>query len=361
MAAGTPVYPGDYNTYVPSHESTEGLIVDFSRSPDSFSLNKYIKLFPVKKEVGLFARFGRDGGLPEAAARITDTSLANVAWPDGNDAPDGNKFKELFQYVDYRTFRRANPWVIGDMTVAQSSWNIRDQYARMAAQLTMTQRTQQAVTLLTTSGNYPTGHFSAVSSITGNTGKWDVSTSVRQDIRRSIDTAVLQIRLDTLGMVRKKDLVLVMSPECAALVARSQEIVEYLKHMEGSIKLITLKKDADYDWVDDFTLPETLYGVKVVIEDAVKATNAINATRAVSFVLGPTVAYIVSRPGALLGTDSKAPNFSAASMFVWEENEMLVEEMHDDKHKRLEGRVIDNTIASMTAGAAAYLFTAATG
>jgi hypothetical protein len=351
MAAGTPVYPGDYNSYVPSHESTQGLIVDFSRNPSDFALNQYCKLFPVDFETGLYARFGRDGGLPEEAARVLDTTLADVAWPDGNDAPDGNKFKELFQYVQYRTFRRANPWVIGDLTAAQSSWSLRDQYARAAAHLTMLQRTVQVVALATTSANYPTSHYSAVSSITGNTGKWDVSTTARQDIRRSLHTAVNQIRLDTLGVVGIKDLVLVMSPNCAALVARSQEIVDYLKQQAGSIKIITGKGGDGYNFVGDFELPEYLYGLKVVIEDSVKITNAKN----------DDTPFIASRPGALVGTDSRAPNFSTLSLFVWKENEMLVEEMHDDKHKRLEGRCIDNTVADMTAGAAGYLFTAAVG
>lgn len=360
MAAGTPVYPGDYNTYVPSMESTQGLIVDFSRNPNDFALNQYCKLFPVDKETGLYARFGRDGGLPEEAARITDTTLANWAWPDGNDAPDGNKFKELFQMVDYRTFRRAIPWVIGDLTAEQSSWSLRDQYARATAQLAMTQRTVQALAIAVATASYPnSSHYSAVGSISGNTGKWDESTTARQDIRRSIHTAVNQIRLDTLGVVKMKDLLLVMSPGCAAKTARSQEIVDYLKQQSGSIKIITGKDGDGYDFVGDFELPAYLYGIKVVIEDCVIATNAKNATRAVSYALADTTPFIASRPGVLIGTDSKAPNFSSLSMFVYDKNEMLVEEMHSDKHKRLEGRVIDNTIGAMTAGAAGYAFSAA--
>lgn len=355
-AAGTPAYASDINTFVPSHEATGGLIVDFARSPDSFPVNKYIKMFPVEQMVGYYARFGRDGGLPEEAARVLDTSLANFAWADNNDAPDGSSFDELFQYVDFRCIRYAYPWRVPYQQGQQASWDIRAQRARMAAHLAMTARTQLAITLLTTSGNYPTGHSSAVASITGNTGKWDVSTVARQDIRRSVHTAAEQIRLDTLGVVGMDKLVLVMSPGSAHKVARSQEIVDYLKSQEGSKDVIEGKAFGSM-----YDMPRYLYGVEVVIEDAVKATNAKAATRSVSNILGDTTAFITARPGSLEGVDAQSPNFSTASLFVWDQEEMLIEQQDNTWQKRTDGRVVDTLVAAMTAPATGYLFTSTTG
>jgi hypothetical protein len=356
MAAGTPVYAGEYNVYVPNHESTQGMIVDFSRNPKDFSLNKWVKMFPVKQQNGYYARFGRDGGLPEEAARITDTALADAVWHDGNDAPDGNKLKELFQMVEHHCLRYATPWVLGDKTVSQASWSIKDQYARIAAQLSMTRRAQLAISCLTTTGNYPTGHFSAVSSISGVTGKWDVSTSARMDIRKSLDYGCEIIRLDTLGLVKRKDLRLVVSPGEAQAMSRSQEIIDILKQQANSIKII------EGTWEEkNFQFPAELYGVEVVIEDTVKATNAKGATRAVSNILADTIAALVSRPDGLEGTDSQAPNFSTISMFVYDQEEMVVEEMHDSRHKRVEGRVLDTIDTQITAGASGFLFTSTTG
>lgn len=354
--AGTVVFPGPLNSYIPDHESTGGLIVDFCRNPNSFPLNRYIKNFPCPKMAVRYARFGINPGLPELGGRVVDTGLADDEWADGADAPDGAAFEEHFQYVDVVTHRKAVAWRLGYLTAEQASWDLKDQKARLAAMQMMTRITQSVVTMLTTSANYPTGHTSAVSAISGNTGTWDASTSARQDIRRSIHTAVNAIRLDTLGVVRMKDLVLVMSPSCASKVARSQEIVDYLKQQAGSINII---RGEGYEFVDDFELPSRLYGIEVQVEDTVRISSAIGATRSAAYVLGDDKPFIVSRPGALMGTDAKAPNFSTASVFVYDQNEMLNEVYDNTKDKRFEGRVIHNYVPEMTAPAAAYLFTSA--
>lgn len=361
MPAGTPVYPSSQNAYVPDHAATQGLIVDFSRAPSDFSLNEWIKVFPVKKERGLYAQFGEAGGLPSEAARITDTSMADGMWDDGNDRPSGVDFDELFAMVDFFAKRRAQSWRAGDKLVAQATWQVKDQKARMAAQRVMTWRCQAMITLATTTGNYPSGHSGAVTGLGSIvTGTWDNSTTARLDIRKSLDYACLLIFMDTLGCVRKKDLQLVMGPGCAAKVSRSQEIVDYLKGQEGSIRIITGKDTDEYKAVGDFQMPATLYGIKVVVEDSVKITSAKGATRVPAFIAGDTVAWLCARPGALIGTDPSAPNFSAFSLFVYDQEEMLVEEWHDDKNKRVEGSVIDTWDTAVTSGAAAFLFTGVT-
>jgi hypothetical protein len=352
-SAGTPAYPSDVNVYIPTHEATNGMIVDFSRNPSEFALNRYIKFFPVSDKRGYYARFGRDGGLPEEKARITDTAFANFVWPDDGDAPDGSSFKELFQYVEFTATRYAYPWRVPYTQGQQASWDIKRQYANDVAQLAMTVRTQAAISLFTNPSNYVTGHTSAVASITGNTGKWDVSTTSRQDIRRSIHAACEKIRLDTLGKVRQRDLLLVLSPGLAAKIARSQEIVDYIKQQEGSPKVI--KGEAFGG--DFYDLPERLYGCEVVIEDAVKVTNHKNAVRNAINVLGDDVAFICARPGGLEGTDARAPNFSTASLMVWDQEEMLVEEQDNTWHKRTDGRIVDTFVATMNASATGYLFT----
>ena len=40
-------FPGGSNTYVPSHEATNNLVVDFSRNPSSFSLAKWAQIVPM--------------------------------------------------------------------------------------------------------------------------------------------------------------------------------------------------------------------------------------------------------------------------------------------------------------------------
>lgn len=365
MAAGTPVYMGGaagQNAYVPSHETTQGLIVDYSRNPADFALNQYIKLFPVDKTDGYYARYGRDGGLPEQAGRITDTTLSDSRWADGEARTVRDDGSELFQYVQHACVRYDETDKVGDMLAAQASFDVTDGKQRVMAQRQMTKRTQQAVTLLTTTANHLTGHFSAVSSISGNTGKWDVSTESRMDIMRSIDTAYEKIRQDTLGLVKRSDLVLVMSPNCAARVRRSQEMVTYIKNYDGA-RAFARGQDGfgpnAGDYSNDF--PGYLYGVKVVIEDAVKVTSARGATRVAAGVLGDDVAFLVSRPGRLVGENAMAPNFAAASLFVWKQEEMAAASYHEPWNERTLLGLKDTRQFQLTAPAAAYLFTAATG
>lgn len=354
MAVGTPVLHSNANVYVPTDQSTNGLVIDFSRNVDSFKLNQYCKLFPVDMEIGYYWKFGAAGGLPEEAGRILVSDEADIVWHDGAERPSGNDSGEVFALAEHRTIRYDLSWTIGDRAGKQASWDMMDKFSRIYAQQMMTRRTAAVISVATTSGNYPTGHYSAVSAITGNTGKWDVSTVARQDIRRSINTACEKIRLDTLGAVQQSDLVLVMSPGCAYKILQSAEIVDYLKSQESSYEFIQGKLGTQmYDF------PAQLYGVKVVIEDAVKATNARFATRAVSNVLADTTPFIVSRPGGLVG-DANSPDYSSLALFVWKDEEMKVETFYEEWHKRTLGAVVDNREAQLAAGAAAYLFTAAT-
>lgn len=354
MAAGTPVRPGNTNTYLLAHQ--KGLIVDFSRNPDSFPLNQYCKVIPVDKEYGAYLRFGIDGGLPEEAARVVSTLMSDTVWNPGSELHDGNDFGEMFQYADYKTERHAMPFIVPYEVGEQAPWNVFDDHARRATANMMTRRTVEAITKITTTGNHLSTHYSAVSSISGVTGKWDVSTVSRQDIRRSIHYACDLINLDTLGVVQQKDLILVMSKGCAQKVARSQEIIDYLKSQEGSPAVIEGKAfdSGNYD------MPSMLYGVKVVIEDTVKVTSARGATRAASRVLADATPFIVSRPGGVEGNANSQESASCSlGMFVYNKQELAVEQEDDSWNKRTKGKVVDNRIAQVIAPATAFLFTAA--
>ena len=347
----TAVYPGGApNTYVPSTEATGNMVVDFSRNADSFPLNKYIQIVPVTKSVGLYTKLGYDEG-----ARILQTSLANFSWADGDDEPSDIGFTDTHEFLPYSCKRYKFGFRIGELAAEQAAWDILAKHGRLKAQQAMTARTQIVTTLLTTSGNWPSANTSAVSSISGVGGKWDISTTARTDIKRSLDYAIDTIRLATNGGVNVGDFMLVMSPACARKISVSQEIVDFIKGSTDAREYIggKLGPNAQYG------LPSILYGVPVVIEDTVKVTSRKGATRAASYVLTDTTPFIVSRPGGLTApTDSNsAPNFSTACLFMLEE--MKVESKHDVDNRLHKGRVVENYDVQMTAGVSGFLFTAA--
>ena len=210
------VHPSAYNVFVKNHDATNKMVVDFARDPKKFAVNQYVQVVPVKDLAGYYLKV-----TVEEAGRILYAGLENFVWHDGAEAPEGNDALEKFEYLEYRCMRRAFPFTIGDLTVEQATWDILAQHASIKARQSMTARTQLAVSALTTSGNYDSSHVLDVPSISGNLGKWTQSTTARQDIKRSLNTAAEVILDDTLGAIEIDDLVVVIN---SALAARLKSV-----------------------------------------------------------------------------------------------------------------------------------------
>lgn len=343
-------FPGGQNTFVPNHAASGKLVVDFSRNPKKFDVNKYVQIVPVKQTIGYYLLM-----TIEEAGRIINTNLSDFAWPDGNDAPSGTDGTESFNWQPFRCERFNYAARLGDMAVGQADWDILEQLAAKKAQQAMTGRTQKVLTALTTAGNYDATHTSDVASITGNTGNWAASTTARQDIKRSLNTAAETILLDTLSGVDVDDLILVMNPNCAKQVALSQEIVD---HIKGSPDALAQIRGELPGRNAIFGLPERLYGFNVVVERAAKVTSKKGAAKATTFVLDKAKPFMCARPGGLIGM-AGAPSFSTCTVFVYEQDELTMETLDDRINRRKLVRVTDNFNAVLTAPVSGFLFTLA--
>lgn len=341
-----PVFPSGTNVYQPSVEASNSLVVDFSRNPNKFALPNYVSYANVKKNVGLYVRM-----TVEEAGRILNTDLSDFAWYDGNDAPQHNDGTESFDMPAFATKRYAYGFNLGDLTVEQAAWDILAQHGRIKAQQAMTARTQKVATLLTTSGNYDSTHTSTPTILAG--GKWDVSTSALQYIQKTLHAAADIILKDTLSAVSTEDLILVISPTCARLIRSTQEIVDHVK--SSPFSLAQVRGELPGRNVQ-FGLPDTLYGYKLVVENAAKTTSRKGATTAKSYVWTDTVAVLLARPGGLTAP-SEGPNFSTATLFLKED--MTVETQRDDWNRKTRGRVADDFDAVLTAPVSGYCITAA--
>lgn len=348
----TAAYAGQYNTYLPALEKQAGdaLVVDFSRNPKKFPVNRYCQIVPTTKNVGRYIEM-----TVEMAGRLLNDNDQDSLFPDNADRPDGAQNAESFEFKGYITQRRSYSFRLGDLTAQQASWNILAQYGRIAAQRAMTGRTLRVVGKATNTANYSATHYSAVGSISGVTDKWDVSTSARADIQRSIHYGLDIIRRDTLAAIdlNEDPIILVMSPGCAQKIVRSQELRDYIKGSPDANDYIKgkLGPNAQYG------LPQFLYGVEIVIEDTVRVTNRKGAAKATSYVLGDTTPFLCSRVGGLVGVTDEAPNFSTLVLFSKEE--MTVETFRDDEHRRTRGHVTEDHAAVVVAPVSGFLFTAA--
>ena len=346
----TAVYASGTNTFVVSHDATQNMVVDYARNIEDFPVNQYAQIRKVDKVQGYWLSM-----TVEEAGRILNSNLADFEWPDGTVDPEANDGTEAFEFLAFLAKRYRFGFNLGYLASGQAGWDIIAQHSSIKARQAMTARTQKVVTAMTTSGSYDASHTSAVSSITGVSGKWDVSTTARQDIKRSLDHAAETIYKDTLGAVTKKDLNLVLSPGCLRKISVAQEIVDLLKGSPSA-----------YGWIRgalagekvDYEVPKELYGYRLVVENTVKVTSRKGGTVARSFVLGDTTPALISRVGALEAKiPSQAPTFSSLTLFMQEE--MTVETRDDPDNRRTKGRVVECFDVKLTAPASSFLFTAA--
>lgn len=343
-----PVFPGSPNVWVPSHEAGNKLVIDYSRNPKKFALNKYIQIQPVDKVLGLYQQM-----TIEERGRVMSTNAAEYDWDDGADAPSGTDGTESFIWQQFLAKRKAYAFRLGDMTVDQASWDIVAQHAEIMAQKAMTVRTQLAYNILTTSGSYASGHTSAASSISGCSGNWAQSTTARSDIKRSLEYMFELMLNDTLGVIEPEDCYLVFGSATAAAISQSQEIIDMVKGGPDAYPMIQGKLNGGRQL---YNIPSTLYGFNVVIDKTRKTTTlkgSSSPARSAIFAVGN--AFLIARPGALVGT-AGAPSFSFLQQFTYKKYDMVVETKYDDDNKRTNGRVIDCIVpAAVAPGAGAWI------
>lgn len=351
------VYPGPSNVYVPNHEASGRLVVDFARNPKDFAVNQYVQIVPVDQILGLFQQM-----TIEERGRMLTTTAAEYVFADGADAPLGAEGTESFIWQQFLATRFAYPFLIGNMTAQQATWDIVSQHSGIHAQKAMTVRTQLVYNQLTTSANYSSGHVSAVfgGTISGTSGNWAQSTTARSDIKRSLFFAFEKIMDDTLGAVRIEDMNIVIGSAVAALIAESQELIDYLKGSPDAYAQV--RGELPNQMANRlYGLPASLYGFNLVVDVTRKVTSAKLATRAASSVFGGLAsvgslnAFMIARPGGLVGV-AGAPAFSFIQNFVYKQFDMLVETKNDDDNKRIKGRIIDAFVPKVPAPQAGFWF-----
>jgi len=339
------VHPGPSNVYIRSHEHSNKMVIDFARNIKKFAVNKYTQVVPVEKIGGYFLRM-----TVEEAGRLIHADLRTYVWYDGQEAPEGIDGNESFEFFPFTAKRYAYGFRLGDLTINQASWNILDQHASIHSRKAMTARTQLAISALTNTANYSVSHVLDVSAIANNTGNWAQSTTARQDIKRSLQTAAELILDDTLAAIEMDDLVVVINSALAAELTQSQEITDYIKGSPDALAQVKGELPGENTM---YGLPNKLYGFPLVVEATRKVTSKKGATTAKSQVLAKATPFMVARPGGLVGV-ADAPNFSTCVGFAQEE--MTVETLRDANNRRTKGRVVDTITYDIVAPASGVLF-----
>jgi hypothetical protein len=331
--------PSGTNTYIPSMVQ-DNLIVGYSRNVEDFAVNRYVQIVPTPKNQAYYLYV--DGA---AAVRLTNADLRNVVWPDGQKRPSSDNDLAEFEFKGIETKRRSHEFTVGDMAVEQAQWDILAVNSGFAATKAMTARTMGVLAALT--GASWGSNTDSATDLGG--GLANAGTATNPIFKKIVNKAVQQIRKATFGAVKAKDLVMVMSPLVAESISESQEIHSYVK--ESPFALAQIKGDAPGQNTN-YGLPDVLYKIPVVVEDAYKVTSKRNASTLVSAsVMDENKIYFVARPGGLQ-MPYGGISFSTLQLFVRED--MSVEAEHDTKNRLHQGYVTDDWGAYVVAPASGY-------
>ncbi len=355
MATG-PGLPSGQNTFVPSFSSSGRLAVAYSRNPKTFPLMQFAQLIESDKMVGYFLRLSA-----QEAARVVTSG--EYSWPIGQPRPIHADGTEQFNYVSFITQRKDYGFTLGDEMAQQADWAILEQHSEIHCQKAMTDRTIMSYNVLTNTSNWTTAssgdydlsadHTATAATFVG--GFLDQGTSTKPFIKIFIDKVVTFINLETIGVVQQDQMSMILNSNTARLLSESSEIHEYLKGSPAAMEEIRTGSSPNARY--GMGLPTTLYGLRIVVDNAVKVTSRKGATLAKSFAMPDQQILIASRIGELEG--KLGPNFSTFCIFFYKD-EMTLERFDDPKNRLVEGHVVQNISPQIVSPLSGYLLTAAT-
>lgn len=326
---------GGLNTFIPTFSAATGQIqIEFTRAVNRFPITQYAQIVPVQQMSGYYLRIDE-----EETARVVNTQ--DYQWPLGEDRPTG--INSDIDWLQFTCQRFQSSFHIPQETARQAQWDVVASHARIAAAKMMTHRSFRMATQLTTAGNYTTGsnYFAAATDlVSGLTGGITAADGVQQIIRAAIEKIVQ----NTVGAVSPKDILLIVNPTTARILATSEGVRDYVKNYPAALSF--LKGD---DTFAAYGLPQTLFGLGgVVVDDTVRVSTRKGGANTRGFFYGTSTApgmVFVSRPGGLVGNEG--PSFSSATVFAYED--MTVETLEDPWNRRVRGSVTDNSATVLTA------------
>ncbi len=328
--------PNSNSTYIKDWEASGRLAVGYSRNPKKFRASKYIQIKEVNKQSGYYLQIDQ-----YVAMNLVGGDIDSFVWTDGMPRPILNNSKQRFRWLPFQTVRRNFGDRNGKLAIDQAEFDLSGLTQAAQAQLAMTARTRQIHKALALSGNWDASHRVDVTTIPGG-GQWSAALSTTPFIRKACNYAVNQIMLDTGSKLEEEDLNLVINPRTAYTISQTQELLDFVKQSPDALDQIRTRTGK---W-SRFGLPDRLFGLDVVVEDAVMDTAAKGiATRTPTYVMPDAVAYILARPGGI-EAPAGGPSFSTVTFMAYEE--MTVERNVDTWNRLEDDAVVDNGVAVVT-------------
>lgn len=369
----TPRYASGFNSFVPE---VTGQVIAHVRNPNSYKYNQYVQLVPTPATVGVYHKLHVDDVM-----RLGN--LNETVWEDGGQRPNNNGQDGIrFVPVEFATIRQnfGSPpigWKAERMS-QKSGIKLLQAHTALARNKAQMNRTARILSLLQTSGNWPSTNTGVANTINGGAGKWDVASSDPLSgnylaIKKTLDYVARTVFLKTNGQVGRWDtegdsgLNLILAPDAALLMSETSEIHDYIARSQFALDQIRGKKPGQNAL---WGLPDQLYGWNLIVEDAVRANARPTADGAElsidsigvtptsgkkSFQMDPDSAIVVSRVGGLDG-EYGAPSFSTVQLYYFgSEMELETEDVKRDRRTMVDCVIDDKEV--LAAGASGFLIT----
>lgn len=338
-----------------------GQIVGYIRDPKRFRINRWAQKIPTKSPTANY--FYID---PDQPVRIYNR--AEFIFPDGGERPTGNWNLTAGQWLPFVCQRFDIPWTLGNDAIETarefSGFDPAQVEQQQVASQAMTLRTSDAISVLETAANWGANTADA-NVVNGGYGNWanasdDPASPFYLAIRKTFTNVMKIVTLGTNSVVRFSDMVCVLSPGAAIMMANTAEIYNYVKygmfskpHQEG--------EDVEVD--EQWGLPKRYAGIEIVVEDAPHVIVQPNSSGTLAtitsgnraFAKADTSAVFMTRQGGI-----EAPygtkNFSTFQIYFYK-HDMSVWEYADPRNLRTEGHVMDYRAQVLAAPASGFLVT----
>lgn len=333
------------------HPVATNYVISYSRRKEQFKLARYAQLVEAPAPSFFYFEVDRD-----FAVRVHNSTAATDVWNDGAKRPERDDNQMAFREIQATCFRYNVMSRLGDiaLNMAQKQWQAKTQVLNGLVSQAMTRRTWNVWRGigtgtggwlgLDTASTWPSYSTAAANDLNQGAGSWEDASSDPADasylaIKKSLNEAANRIFRNTNGVVKWNDLRLVVHPDTARVMANTGEIRDFYKY-GGNWKGAT---EGPTNYNEEYGLPPKLYGIEVVVEDAMAVTDLQTAaptdmSTSRTFIKGKTNAVLLSRQGAI---DAAAgPSFSTFQLW-WYDQQMAVETFADPKHRYTEFHVSD--------------------
>lgn len=339
-------YVGKNDTYIPTLDLSGNLMVGFSRNVKKYPINRYVSLTPVKKTRGAYLYFQ-----PTDNARLPNLPQHN-RWAAGSNRPASNASLRGFEEKTFTTERYSYTTELDQQAIDLANWPVLKRHTEELAKDAMVARAYRAATKMFDSTQYPASNVVRADALAS--GYLDGGSAADPRIFQAFSGADLLIQNATGGRVTPGELSVLMNHNTAVKLARSREIREYVMQQEGAYKQITMEKDS---FNGAYHLPDVLYRHNVVVESLQYNPNPKGSAADTFTPVVPDNSILVFlREGDLESEEGEA-SYSTCHVFVYGPDDLNVEVWPDNKHRKVEITVTDQTAEAIVAPVTAVLIT----